>query len=598
MPTGNDTGHQAGPGVPRTVNAIVLEGSATICKEILNAVHAAGFVVKAVQAEDIEQLRERLATGTGALLIVSYTASDERLEQLGRLLAAEGRGIDWMLAMYDIDAAGYARALRGGTRDVLVLHDPECIRLAIGRGLDGIDARHGGRGAASSAVSAPPSGKVHGPLRSGLWLATGSHDLLTGLFSHHYLFEAFDTVTARRPESGRLNALLYIKLDRFDELQAHLGEAGSDLVLGELANLIRQSITADDIPFRIRDETFAILVRNRPQKAIVQVARDLLRRVQETYFDVLGRVIKGTCSVGVSLFGQGNDNLEEIISKASIACEVAQSESGGQFHVYDQATDAGLRSAMVSDHEDRLRTALHHDRFAAVFQPIVNLRADPGENYEVLLRMIDDLGREMLPGEFISAANHAKLMPEIDRWVVNHGIRKLSERQEVHGGIRFFIKVDRQTLDDDTFLPWLARRLEEGGIPGERLTFQVSEPAVAKRVEQLQDALSGLHRLHCLCALEHAGRTAEALSLIRAMPFDYVKIDGALTHDLAGNDLHQARVKSIIENAKSKGKQVIVPFVEDAKSLSLLWRWGTDYVQGHYVQRPNAHLNYAFGEQP
>ncbi len=573
------------------LQVMIYQESIDACKEIAGVLRRAGYSLKAAHLKDPAQLNKALDSGHWDLVVGSSTATDAQLQQLGRTLSSHGGGIPLLVAMDNITNPGYARALRAGARQVLVLEDADCARLAIQQALT-----PGGTPSHSTAEHAPPALSItDSTLASNSEGTAGGHDLLTGLFSHQYLVEIFDTVADQHTDGDRFNALMYIKLDRFDEIHRELGEAGSGLIIADLGNVIRETLDEKDIPIRIRDATFAVLVSDKPRAHIDALAASLLKRVREHRFEMPGRTIQVTCSMGVGLFGQEPCNLEDVFSKASLACEVAQGEGRGQLHIYDPVADAKLRSARESSVEGQIREALQHNRFRMVFQPIVNLHGNPGEAYEVLLRMLNGHGQEMLPGEFMSAATQANLMPEIDRWVIQHGLDKLKERQGQQKETRFFIKLDQQTLADNTFLPWLSQQLRDSRITGDRLVFEICEACVHQG-DPLQKAIDGLHELHCQCALEHVGRSDNAVSVIKTMAVDYIKIDGSLTHDLAANEQHQAKVKQLIENARSTGKRTIVAFVEDARSLSFLWRWGADFIQGHYVQRPDAQLQYAFEE--
>jgi len=570
------------------LQVMVYEESVDVCKEIVEVIRSAGYSLKAGHLKDTAQLDKALAGGHWDLIIASWATPDTQLQQLAQTLSYHGSDIPLLMAMDNISTAGYARALRTGVRYILALDDMACTRLAMDAALSQGSAPRTAPVPGGTAVAATTlAGDGHG--------TAGGHDLLTGLFSHQYLVEVFNTVADQRTDGDHFNGLLYIKLDRYDETHRELGDAGCGLIIADLGNVIRKAVGSEDIPVRIRDATFAVLVSNQTRSQVDSTAATLLQRVREHKFDMPGRGMQVTCSMGVGLFGQEQCTLEEVISKASLACEVAQGEGCGQLHVYDQLADDKLRSARESSVESQIREALQHDRFRMVFQPVVNLHANPGETYEILLRMLDGHGHEMLPGEFMSAATQANLMPEIDRWVIHSGLEKLQERQGEQKETRFFIKLDQQTLADPSFLPWLSQQLRDSRITGDRLVFEICEACV-KHGEKLQKAIEGLHELHCQCALEHVGRSSDAVNVIKSTDVDYIKIDGSLTHDLATNEQHQAKVKMLIENARSTGKRTIVAFVEDARSLSFLWRWGADFIQGHYVQRPDAQLQYAFEE--
>lgn len=569
-----------GAAADNILKVVLLEESTPRCKQILDALNKAGYTVKAVQAKSAGQLSKALASGRRDLIIATHSALVSQYQALREFTASRGAP-PMMIAVHDLNAADYARVLGSGARFALLIDDPDSIRLVIDRELNGRGTDH-------------PEAPAWLDTAADAEHAPDSQDLLTGLFSHQHLLDVFDAIADQRPDEGRSNALLYVKVDNLDDIQQRLGEAGAALVLYDLASLVRRNVADRDIPFRLRDETFAVVVCNQSREYIDELARTLLARVAGYQCDAPGGPIKTPCSIGVSLFGQEQITLESIISKANLACEVAQDEGGGHFHVYDRIADAQLHSARQSTREDEIRAALAKDRFVTVFQPVVNLHASPGENYEILLRMLDDRGREILPAEFMSAAVHANLMPDVDRWVIHAGLETIKKRRGEHKGLRLFIKLDPQTLADPVFLRWLSEQLRDSRVKGDQLVFEFSEPGVVRHGDLLQKTIAGLQQLHCLCALEHAGRSAEGPDMVRELAVNYVKIDGALTHDLAASEAHRARVKALVEASRSTGKLTIVPFVEDAKSLSLLWRWGADYIQGNYVQRPDVHLQYAF----
>jgi len=271
--------------------------------------------------------------------------------------------------------------------------------------------------------------------------------------------------------------------------------------------------------------------------------------------------------------------------------------------IQTDAVSAAVNPASLSEEEkrwfDRIKTALSNNQFVTVYQPIVNLAAEPAENYELLLRMQDDQGEEIAPGAFMGSAEKAGLMTAIDRWVISNAIHSLTERQKDKGNTRFFIKLSNCSLRDSSLEAWLSEQLLVAKLPASSLVFEITEIDASKNQAQAQALCKKLKQLNCQVALDHAGLeglTAEAKALWLSLDLDYIKISGQLIRNLSKNKDDQATVNFISAFAKSKGILTIAQFVQDATVLAYLWQQGINYIQGYYLQRPDTALSYDFSQ--
>jgi EAL domain-containing protein (putative c-di-GMP-specific phosphodiesterase class I) len=98
---------------------------------------------------------------------------------------------------------------------------------------------------------------------------------------------------------------------------------------------------------------------------------------------------------------------------------------------------------------------------------------------------------------------------------------------------------------------------------------------------------------NCRVAFEHYGHSNQP-QLLKHVPVDILKIDGALVSGISGNKENQSRIKAILELAKEHGKLTVAECVDDAGSLAQLWQYGVDFIQGNFVQEPCKELEYDF----
>ena len=245
---------------------------------------------------------------------------------------------------------------------------------------------------------------------------------------------------------------------------------------------------------------------------------------------------------------------------------------------------------------DKLEIAVKEDRFVTVFQPIVNLCAEPGENYEALLRMLDENDQEILPGAFIGVAEKVGLMSQIDHWVIKHTIETINERNQAGVKTCFFVKLSESSLVDKSFISWLADQLQKNKIPERSLVLEISEALSVKHPQLTKALFQSLHQLNCLSALDHVGTEDSQDTRWTTFDLSFIKLSGRLIRDLASNQDSQKSVTFIAAQAKARKIKTVAQFIQDTTSLSFLYQHGINYIQGYYLQRPEATLNYNFLE--
>ncbi len=245
----------------------------------------------------------------------------------------------------------------------------------------------------------------------------------------------------------------------------------------------------------------------------------------------------------------------------------------------------------------RIIDALEKNRFSCVFQPVVNLNAQPASNYEILLRMLDDDGDEISPAIFIAIAERLGLMPAIDRWVIEHAIKKIKLRFPDDSSIRLFVKLSKFSLRDDKFIRWFSEQMHNANLPEYRLVFEITADTAAKYEQRAKTLVSAIKMNKCQICLDRVDNSERHQQLVVTLSVNYLKIAGHLIQDISNDRKKQLAVEHISNYAKDKTVLTIAQFVQDASSLAFLWQKGINYIQGYYLQRPEAALNYGFAQE-
>jgi len=417
-----------------------------------------------------------------------------------------------------------------------------------------------------------------------------SHDALTGLVNRREferrLQEALDTARG----NGARHVLCYLDLDRFKAVNDTCGHMAGDSMLREVAALIKDAVRDSDTVGRLGGDEFGLLLVGCPLEKARQIADDVVRAIGDYRFVWKDKIFNIGVSVGLVEISRESGMLDELLNAADSACYVAK-KSGNHVHVYSARDEAVARHRGEIQWLQQLQAALRESRFELLAQPIVATSTEAparGPALEVLLRLQDESTPEGIPpGDFLRAAERYRLMPEVDRWVVQTALAALGR-----GGIRLpkgrslAINLSGQTLGDPQFLEFVVDCLDRTGVTPQQLCFEVTENSVITNIDHARRFIGVLHGMGCEFALDDFGRGLSSFGNLKNLPLDYLKIDGTFIRNLASDTVNQAMVAAMIKLARTLKFRVIAEQVEDTGALEAATRMGADYVQGFQVGRP------------
>jgi len=415
-----------------------------------------------------------------------------------------------------------------------------------------------------------------------------SHDALTGLVNRRELEHRLQEAIESAQGGGQRHAMCYLDLDRFKAVNDECGHTAGDNMLREVAVLIKDAVRDSDTVARVGGDEFVILLAGCPLEKARQIADDVVRAVADYRFVWKDKIFNIGVSVGLVEISRESGSLDDVIGAADSACYVAKKQ-GGHVHVYSARDEAEARSRGEIHWLQLLQAALKDGRFELHAQPIVAVDASgaSGPALEVLLRLKDEAGVTVAPAEFMRAAERYRLMPHVDRWVVQTALAALGRGAvRLPQGRSLCINLSGQTLGDAGFLEFVVDCLDRTAVAPDRICFEVTENSVITNIEHARRFIGVLHGMGCQFALDDFGRGLSSFANLKNLQLDYLKIDGYFIRNLASDTVNQAMVTAMIKLARSLNFRVIAEHVEDLSALDSAKRMGVDFVQGYQVGRP------------
>ena len=414
-----------------------------------------------------------------------------------------------------------------------------------------------------------------------------THDTLTGLVNRRE-FERRLTHLLSSANPYAPHALLYLDLDQFKVVNDTCGHTAGDDLLRQVSALLRTKLRARDTLARLGGDEFGVLLEHcsiAEAKRIANALRELLQAYRFAWQD---KTFTIGVSIGLVPILQAGETLAGVFSAADSACYAAKESGRNRIHLYQPDDTFLARREGEMRWMPRIQQALADERFRLYYQPIipVGLNGLEAMHGEILIRMLDETGRIVLPGAFLPAAERYGLMLAIDRWVVSRSLEALRDTTRMADDVTFAINISGQSLGAADFLDFVTEQIDATGVAPRKLCFEITETSAISELAHALRFIDTLKGLGCRFSLDDFGTGLSSFSYLKSLPVDYLKIDGGFVKGLASDEFDQAMVEAVHRIGHIMGLKTIAEWVESDAIVHRLRYIGVDYGQGYALGYP------------
>lgn len=421
-----------------------------------------------------------------------------------------------------------------------------------------------------------------------IWLA--DHDPLTHLYNRRRFQQEFDKILHESFKQNYSGAILYFDLDQFKYVNDTCGHKAGDSLLQLIADTLRHTVRSTDLIARLGGDEFALVIQNVDKAGAIQIAEKIFNALRSIDYDVNGQPFKITVSIGIAMFPEHGHNIQDLLANADLAMYQAKESGRGKIHAYSPQSDFQLKLKTQVYWRDQIERALLEDRFVLHFQPILNIQTQNISHYETLLRMIDDQGNIVPPGQFIPIAEQIGLIGEIDRMVIRKALAAHILLRNHNFKITLSINLSGQALADLELQESICAMLCDKNVDPSLIIFEITETIAVSNFSSAQNLMKEIKSMGCKFAIDDFGVGFSSFYYLMHLPVDYVKIDGSFIKEIITNKEYQVLVQALAGIAQGLGKKTIAEFVESKEILMKLRTYGIHYAQGFYIGRPSPHL--------
>jgi len=425
-----------------------------------------------------------------------------------------------------------------------------------------------------------------------------SRDLLTGLYNKPHFMSCLESGVDRAVLKGAQGAVMYINIDRFGRVKSEVGINNADAVLCAVSEYLKSSISDHDILARVGEDVFAWLRLGINAEQAMEFADKLRDGIEHLVIDANSQTVTITSSIGIALINDSCSNPGEVLQRSHKAADAVRNdeghEKGNGIHLYVPEEPKAEKDDLSI--EKQVIAALKNNSFSLLFQPLISLKGEEQEHYETLLRLPTSNNEDISAGEFLNGfAISEDLKRKVDRWVILHSTKLLSEHHQAGHDTKLFINLSAASLMDDSLASWIGVALNAAKLDKKSVIFQFNEEDATKFLTQAQTFTADLKGKGYSTALSRFGCSLKPFQTLKHLTMDYIKIDGSFTQELGQGEALD-NLKEMLAELHEQELKTIVPLVESASSVASLWQLGAHFIQGYYVQAPQAGMVYDFSD--
>lgn len=410
-------------------------------------------------------------------------------------------------------------------------------------------------------------------------------DFLTQLPNRRMFRDRLSQDLKKAHRGGLKLALLFLDLDHFKEVNDTLGHDMGDILLIEAAQRITACVRESDTVARLGGDEFTIILAELDDLGAIERIADNIIHALRLPFQLGDNTVYVSASIGITLYPDDCTELEDLLKNADQSMFASKQAGRNRYSYFTSGMQqaAQHRIRIIND----MHIALSEDQFQLHYQPIIELSTGQVRKAEALLRWFHPEHGLISPAEFIPLAEESGIIHELGDWVFAEAAKQLSHchnncdtdfQLSVNVSPVQFHGINKQSK-------WL-ENLKDMGVTGDSIVIEITEGLLLDYTANVTGQLLAFRDAGIQVAIDDFGTGYSALSYLKKLDIDYLKIDQSFIRNLTTDSSDMALVEAIVVMAHKLGLKVIAEGVETAEQNQRLTDIGCDFVQGYFHSRP------------
>lgn len=408
------------------------------------------------------------------------------------------------------------------------------------------------------------------------------YDSLTGL-DNRYMFEK---KVKKMIKSNKFSsfALAFIDVDNFKYINDTLGHASGDVLLKDIAAILKNSLNKGDWSARLSGDEFAIVFDNIETKEDVMSRVECLMKDLRKPWNLKGQEFFISFSMGIAMYPEHGEDLMTLLKKADTAMFNVKEMGRDDYCFYLDNMEE--KTLTYINHLKQIRYAIENEEFDPYYQPQIDINTGKVIGLEVLARWIDPKRGLILPKDFIGFCKKTGYIKEIEKLVFKKVLhqKKIWDKQGF-GDIKISMNMSGEALLMTNLLSYVKDTLKEYKVDCEAIEIEITETAIMKNLDLALKNINEIKELGIRISLDDFGTGYSSLNYLKKLPIDTVKIDKEFISSITSRHEEEVIVKTIIELVHGLNMKVCAEGIENKEQLEFLKKYQCDIGQGYLFSR-------------
>ncbi|HOS68717.1 MAG TPA: EAL domain-containing protein [Bacillota bacterium] len=409
------------------------------------------------------------------------------------------------------------------------------------------------------------------------------HDQITGVRNRASLIKRVDELVSSN-DSMKI-AILIADIDNFKYINDTMGHSFGDQVLIKVSSRLEGLVGVGSTVYRLDGDGFVIALEGYEEASLVERLADRVLQGFKTPLDVNGSKLFITISIGISMYPENGDSLDELLKNADIALNKAKETGKDRIVFYDRTMNEAVSERV--NIEKHLRAALFNNEFELFYQPQWDIAQNRVSGLEALIRWKNPELGHVSPLKFINVAEDTHMIIPIGDWVLKSACMYLKGlHRQGHDKLSVSVNISMVQLLQDDFVNKVTEILDYAGLNPEYLELEITESVLMESCDALVGKLKLLKDRGIKIALDDFGKGYSSLNYLKQLPISTLKIDKSFIDTIESDSKHKSLTNLIVKLGRTMGLSVVAEGVETKEQLDYLIKHKCDKVQGYLFSKP------------